>query len=315
MKQTVNADIGSPPAGRPILLPEEGDGSVLLSPRPHFSNKGTYGTAVLLGGSLRYSGAIRLAAMAGAAMRAGAGIARVALPASLCRAVVPAILESTLFPLPDRDGQLLFDRDALAEAVKGTRAAAFGMGAGNDGETRRILEFLLREYGGILILDADALNALAQAGPALLSGAAGRVVLTPHPGEFARLAGITVPEVLATPVPLAEDFAREHGAVVLLKGSATVVTDGEATYLVDRGCPGMATAGSGDVLSGVLAAMCAWRGEPLAETTALAAWINGRAGEIAQDRMGDISMTAGDTAAALPEAFAAFRRDKENDAR
>ena len=315
MKQMVNADIGIPPAGRPILLPEEGDGSVLLPPRPRFSNKGTYGTAVLLGGSLRYSGAIRLAAMAGAAMRAGAGIARVALPASLCRAVVPAILESTLFPLPDRDGQLLFDRDALAEAVKGTRAAAFGMGAGNDGETRRILEFLLREYGGILILDADALNALAQAGPALLSGAAGRVVLTPHPGEFARLAGITVPEVLAAPVPLAEDFAREHGAVVLLKGSATVVTDGETTYLVDRGCPGMATAGSGDVLSGVLAAMCAWRGEPLAETTALAAWINGRAGEIAQDRMGDISMTAGDTAAALPEAFADFRREKENDAR
>ncbi len=307
MKKMVNADIGIPPAGRPILRIEEADGPALLPPRLHFSNKGTYGTAVLLGGSLRYSGAIRLAAMANAAMRAGAGIARVALPASLCPAVAPAILESTLFPLPDRDGQLLFDREALAEAVKGTRAAAFGMGAGNDGETRKILEFLLREYEGILIFDADALNALAQAGPALLRGAKGEAVLTPHPGEFARLAGITVPEVLAAPVPLAENFAREHGAVVLLKGTATVVTDGETTYLVDRGCPGMATAGSGDVLSGVLAAMCAWRGEPLAETAALAAWLNGRAGEIAQEKAGDISMTAGDTVQALPEAFMRFR--------
>jgi len=307
MKSMVNAEIGIPPVGHRLMRIVEEDGAALLPPRPHLSNKGTYGTAALIGGSLCYSGAIRLAALANAAMRSGAGIARVAAPASLASVVASAILESTLYPLPDREGRLVFDREKLAGAVAGTRAAAFGMGAGNDEETRKILEYLILDYGGVLILDADALNALSQAGTGLLNRAAGRVVLTPHPGEFARLTGRTVPEVLTDPVGMAEEFAREHAAVVLLKGTATVVTDGKDTYLADRGGPGMATAGSGDVLSGVLAAMCAWRGEDLTQTTALAAWINGRAGEIAQERAGDISMTAGDTVQALPEAFRQFR--------
>ena len=307
MKTMVNADIGIPPAGHRLLWIEEQDGPSLLPPRPHFSNKGTYGTAVLIGGSLCYSGAIRLAALANAAMRSGAGIARIAAPASLAPVVASAILESTLFPLPDRDGQLVYDREKLAEAVAGTRAAAFGMGAGNNEETRKILEWLVRNYGGTLILDADALNALSQGGTELLNQAAGRVILTPHPGEFARLTGLTVPRVLDDPVGTAEEFAGKHAAIVLLKGTATVVTDGETTYLSDRGCPGMATAGSGDVLSGVLAALCAWRGEDPVQTTALAAWLNGRAGEIAQERAGDISMTAGDTVQALPEAFRQLR--------
>lgn len=307
MKRVVNADIGIPPLGRRLRLVEEGDVRCLLPPREHFSNKGTYGTVALIGGSMPYSGAIRLAAMANAAMRSGAGIARVAVPKSLCPLVASAVLESTLCPMEEREGSLLFSEEGFAAALRGARVAAFGMGAGNTEETRRAVEWLLHRYEGILILDADGLNALAAIGPESLRTASCRVVLTPHPGEFARLNACPVQAVLENPVALAESFSRSFGAVVLLKGSATLVTDGSATYLTDRGCPGMATAGSGDVLSGILAALCAWLPDDLSRVTAAAAWINGRAGEIAQDRSTDISMTAGDTVRALPEVFRSLR--------
>ena len=310
MKQVVNADIGIPPVGHALFLTEEEDVRKLLPPREHFSNKGTYGTVALIGGSLPYSGAIRLAATANAAMRSGAGIARVAAPKSLCPVIAPAILESTLCPMDDREGSLLFSEESLTKAVSGTRAAAFGMGAGNTEETQRIVEWLLEHYKGILILDADGLNALAAIGPDRLRAAECSIVLTPHPGEFARLNGCSVQEVLEAPVAMAETFAREHGAIVLLKGSATLVTDGGNTLLTDRGCPGMATAGSGDVLSGILAALCAWIPDDLLRAAAAAAWINGRAGELAQEGSSDISMTAGDTVRALPEVFRLLRAQR-----
>ena len=309
MRKVVNADIGIPPLGHRLFLMEEEDVRALLPPRRHFSNKGTYGTVSLIGGSLPYSGAIRLAAMANAAMRSGAGIARVAAPRSLCPAIAPAILESTLCPLADRDGSLLFSETDFRKAVDGTRAAAFGMGAGNTEETQKAVEWLLRNYEGILAIDADGLNALASIGTDVLRTSPCRVILTPHPGEFARLNACSVRDVLEAPVQLAEDYARKNRVVVLLKGSATVITDGETTWLADRGCPGMATAGSGDVLSGILAALCSWLPDDPLKAAAAAAWINGRAGELAQKENSDIAMTAGDTVRALPEVFALLRRN------
>ena len=317
MVKAVNCDIGIPPAERPVCVPEAADLAPLFPPRPHFSNKGTYGTLALIGGSLPFSGAIRLAAMANSAMRSGAGIVRVAVPASLCPVVAPAVLESTLFPLSEKDGHLRFDPEEFRSLLGSARAASFGMGVTHTEETEKALRWLLGNFTGTLILDADGLNALAASGVSLLNDAAGQVILTPHPGEFARLTGRTVPEVLAQPIPLAEAFAAEHHVILLLKGSATVVTDGRQTLIVDRGAPGMASAGSGDVLSGVLAALCSAgvpkdckadpAFSPLLLLTAAGAWINGRAGELAQDRQGDISMIASDTVEALPRAFQELR--------
>jgi NAD(P)H-hydrate epimerase len=125
--------------------------------------------------------------------------------------------------------------------------------------------------------------------------AAGRLVLTPHVKEFSRLSGLEIPGILNSPVASAEAYAKETGAVVLLKGPATVVTDGTQTRITDTGCAGMATAGSGDVLSGILAAVAAAVPDPLTAAAA-AAWINGRAGETAQAQSGSVAMTAGDTA-------------------
>ncbi len=306
MDRKVNIDIGILPRGRIRRLLEKEDLSPLFPPRLHLSNKGTYGTVALIGGSLRYSGAIRLANLAAAAMRSGAGIVRIAAPRCLSGVLAPAILESTLFPLSDDGNGIAFRLEELEELLRGVRAASFGMGAGNTPEIQKILQFLLGHFSGSLILDADALNALAALGPDCLKDASGRVLLTPHPGEFARLTGKSVPEILEASLPLAEDFAGAHGVTLLLKGPTTIVTDGDETWLTDRGCPGMATAGSGDVLSGIAASLHGWL--PAGSlTAATAAWLNGRAGELAQAKVGDISMIASDTAACLPEAFAELR--------
>ncbi len=274
--------------------------------RPRDSHKGTYGYIALIGGSFRYSGAIRLAHMANCAMRSGAGVVRIGAPRGICSTIRSDVLESTLFPLSDSDGDLVFIADEMKELTCGTRAAAFGMGIGNGEETEKALSWLLKNYPGRLIIDADGLNALARTDRSILRAAAGRVVLTPHPGEFSRLTGKPIRELLTDPAGEAEAYARETGATVLLKGAYTTVTDGKKTLRIDRGCAGMATAGSGDVLSGILAAVCAWEGN-LLRAAAAAAWINGRAGELAQQRYGDISMVAGDTAAQIPEVIKEIR--------
>ena len=303
IRDKVCVDIGIPPKGRGMKLLEAEDVAELFPPRKHFSHKGDYGTIALIGGSLRYSGAIRLAALANAGMRSGAGIVRLCAPRSLCEKMIPEVLEATLFPLDETGGQMVFREETFREALQGTRTAAFGMGAGNTEETEKAVKFLLQEYEGTLILDADGLNALAGLNCEGLETAKGSVILTPHPGEFSRLSGKSMDKIRNNPIPLAEEFARSHRATLLLKGPATIITDGTQTILTDRGATGMATGGSGDVLSGVLAAVAAVHPDIPVKAAAAAAWINGRAGEIAQERMGDVCMTAGDTAAAIPEAF------------
>jgi yjeF C-terminal region, hydroxyethylthiazole kinase-related len=280
------------------------DTAELFPPRPRDSHKGTWGYIALIGGSLRYSGAIRLANLAACAMRAGAGVTRLCVPGSLCGAMVPHILESTLFPLSDREGAFLFREEEFREALNNTAAAAFGMGIGHTPETEKAVAFLIRSYPGTLILDADGLNALAALGAELLRERTGKTLLTPHLGEFSRLTGKSVPEIRKAPAETAAAFAAENRVTVLLKGPDTWVTDGDGILLVNRGCPGMGTAGSGDVLSGILAAVCgANPGARLIRAAAAGAWINGRAGEIAQARHGAVSMIASDTAAAVEQAI------------
>ncbi len=294
MKAKANCDIGIRPVDGHMGLTEEADLYPLFRPRVNNAHKGTYGYTALIGGSKRYSGAIRLAAMANAAMRSGAGVVKLAVPDVLWPVVAPAVLESTVFPLADNGDELVFDEKQFAELTGNVRTAAFGMGIGTGEGAGQALAWLLENYKGTLIVDADGLTLLSCMDTEKIRRAACRLVLTPHIKEFSRLTGLEIPEILDSPAGYAEEYAKETGAVVLLKGPATVVTDGTLTRIVDAGCPGMATAGSGDVLSGILAAATAVAG-PL-EAAAAAAYINGRAGELAQSRFGSVSMTAGDTA-------------------
>lgn len=303
MKEKINIDIGIRPVDPPILKIGPEDLGSVFPERRHLSNKGTWGYMALIGGSLKYGGAIRLAAMANAAMRSGTGVVKAALPASLCPALMPLILETTIFPLSDRDGQILFRREEAEELIGNIRSAAFGMGIGTNEGAGEMLRYLLSHFGGRLLVDADGLNLMAGMDRKTVREHAGTLILTPHLKEFSRMTGNSMEEILASPVSLAEEYAREVKAVVLLKGPATVITDGERTFLTDTGCPGMATAGSGDVLSGIVTAILGWAEDPLLAAAA-GAWINGRAGEIAQKKTNAWSMTAGDTAAAVPEALA-----------
>ncbi len=301
MLRKENADILIQPLERVYHLVEEEDAAACLPPRANFSNKGDYGYIALVGGSLEYSGAIRLAAMANCAMRAGAGVVSVAVPRSIAPLISENTLECTVFPLSDREGEVQFCAEELDRLCSRYRVIAIGMGIGNTPETEKCLQYLLTHYEGILLIDADGLSALAKTPLEQILAAKAKLVLTPHVKEFSRLADCTVSDVQEKPIESAEALAAALKAVVLLKGPTTVVTDGRETLLVDRGCPGMATAGSGDVLSGILAAVLGCNADNLLMAAAAGAWINGRAGELAQAENGAVSMLASDTAAAIRE--------------
>ncbi len=305
----------------------------LFPERPSDCHKGSFGYVAMIGGSLEYSGAIRLAAhanaamhsgacglpaQADAAMRSGAGVATVAAPGSICPLILPQVMEATLYPLSDEAGELVFNEEEFARLCRRYDCIAFGMGIGNSDETLKAVEYLLTHYDRKLILDADGLNAMARLDHELIRVSKAQLILTPHAKEFSKLSDMSVAETKADPVSAAKYLAAELDAVVLLKGSTTVVAgpcaDAETdegredaaggrsmkVLATDRGCPGMATGGSGDVLSGILSALCV-NADDLVLAAAAGAYINGAAGELAQSRRSDVTMTSGDTADCVAE--------------
>lgn len=302
MKEKKNIDIGIEIRGEYALLAEKADFLPLIKPRTNHSNKGTYGCVGIMGGCREYSGAVKLAGLGASALRAGCGVAKIIVPESIAASVAPWLLEATLLPLREEAGHAVFDKAAIDAALSGLAALSIGMGWGKSAENAKILEYILTEKALPLIIDADGLNTLAGMDKDLLKNTACRVVLTPHPKEFERISGVTVAEALADPVGAAKAFAREYGVILLLKGASTVVTDGEEAYICDRGCAGMATAGSGDVLSGVLAGLLGYM-EYSPRTVVLGAYLAGAAGELAAREYTEIAMTAGDTAHMLPRVW------------
>lgn len=266
-------------------------------------NKGDFGYIALVGGSLKYSGAAKLANIAAAAMRSGAGVVKLAVPKTIANAVAPYLCESTLFPLSDADGEILFDEKEISLLTANVNAVGIGMGCGTGNGVKETVRFLLREFDGNLVVDADGLNCIAQTGAQVLDGCKPRVVLTPHVKEFSRLTGKTVKEITDDPQTAAKEIAARHGVTLLLKGAVTVVTDGKETYTVKRGCAGMATAGSGDVLSGIVTALLGYNPDKALQATATAAYVNGFAGELAQKNLNPISMIASDTAMQIARAI------------
>jgi NAD(P)H-hydrate epimerase len=320
IKEKVNADIGIIPQDPSYKLIEESDIKDALGIRKNYSNKGTYGYIALIGGSTRYSGAIRLAYLANAAMRSGAGVVKVALPGDLVHDVASHILESTIFPLSSAnrvmstkqdkssDVEVAYNPGEIDELISNVKTVAFGMGIGTGDGAADILRHLLTKYTGNLIIDADGLTLLSRIDLNSQRIKPRNLILTPHIKEFSRLTGMEISEILEDPIGIAREYAARIGAVVLLKGPSTIVTNGNEVYITDRGCPGMATAGSGDVLSGILAAVASYIvGNNDTETkndvclaTAVAAYINGAAGEAAEDKYGSISLVASDTIEAIP---------------
>lgn len=273
----------------------------VLAPRPPDSNKGNFGRVLIVAGSRRMSGAAVLSASA--ALRSGAGLVFLAVPEGVwLRAAVANPCYMTV-PLPeDAHGQLA--EQAIEPVLKETEsdtAVALGPGLGRGPAITALVLRVLAEVGKPVVLDADALNAL-QGQADRLSAHAGPLILTPHPGEFARLTGTDIPTVQANRSDLAVRFAARHGLVLVLKGHGTIVTDGRRVYTNTTGNPGMATGGTGDVLTGVIVALLA-QGLDAFAAAQLGVYVHGLAGDLARDRVGEVSLVATDLLDYLAPAF------------
>lgn len=292
--------------GNQVYLVEKKDIQSLFSLRQADSHKGNFGYVGIMGGCLAYSGAIKLASMSLASLRAGAGVVRVIVPKSIVNSIAPYLLEQTLYPLEDENFDLLFCPEQLAQAVSRLKALGVGMGWGEGIVHPKIIGYLLENVSFPLVIDADGLNVLAKMDKSCLVKTKARVVLTPHRKEFERISGYSLTEINENPIEKARQFAKQYKVILLLKGPTTVVTDGDVVYLVDRGCPGMATAGSGDVLSGVLVGLLGYE-EAGCLTVAAGAYLAGLAGELAQQEKTDIGMIASDTVSCIPQAIKEIR--------
>ncbi len=273
-------------------------------------NKGDFGTVGIMGGCVEYSGAVKLANMSSVALRAGCGIARVIIPNSIKDSVSPFLLEQTLFLMDsDENGHMIMDKEKIKEALNKLNALLIGIGWGNGKDNTKILQEVFSSFDKTIIIDADGLNTLSKMDMNILSRAKGKIVLTPHLKEFERLSKVSIDEIKKNNINLAIEFAKKYNVILLLKGATTVVTDGNLTYLVNRGCPGMATAGSGDVLSGILVGMLGYN-DASALSVAAEAYLAGIAGEFAQEEYTDIAMKSSDTIKYIPNAIRYIRDSK-----
>jgi len=294
----VIADIGIPQEvidavdGPYLALLTRQEMRALIEPRTPDSHKGDYGHVLVVAGSVGKSGAAHLAAMG--ALRAGAGLVSVATPQACLPIVAAMAPEYMTIGLPQTaDGAIdVSAADRVLEAAGDV--IALGPGLGTAPETRAFVHAIVDRATVPLVIDADALNAFDDA-PDRLVGREGReVIITPHPGEMARLVGMTIDEVQASRVEIARNFAAAHHVYVVLKGHRTLVaTPDERVFINTTGNPGMATGGTGDVLTGITAA---WLGQVLDAEAAckLAVYLHGMAGDLAEADVGEVSMTAGD---------------------
>jgi len=270
-----------------------------LPPRAVDAHKGDFGLALVVGGSRGMVGAVALAGMA--ALRSGAGLVRLAIPEA-CQDTVAGFDPSymtTALPA-DAEGRLSSAaRDRIVELANSATVVACGPGLGRSVELDRLVGWLYANLSGPMVLDADGLNALAGQ-PDVLAQPGGPRILTPHPGEFARLLGTrtSAEDRQAAAIGL----AARCGVVLVLKGHRTYVTDGKVATLNTTGNPGMATGGSGDVLTGVIAALWCQGLVPL-DAARLGVHLHGLAGDLAAAQLGQVSLTAADLLRFLPQAF------------
>ena len=281
------------------------DFASLLAPRPRDSNKGVYGHALIVGGSFGKSGAAAMAGMA--ALRAGAGLSTVATPARVLTSVASFAAELMTEPLPETSAGSIAvaaaESGRFFELTKPMTVVAIGPGIGRNPETVHFVHEAVHQTKVPLVLDADGLNAF-EGRTQLLDGRRRPLVLTPHPGEMSRLTGMPIKAIQADRLNVARNFARNHHLVLVLKGDRTIVAlpDGSA-WVNPTGNPGMATGGTGDILTGMTAGVLAQMPNDYARAAIAAVYLHGLAGDVAEERMGEHSLVATDLLDALPEAF------------
>ena len=308
--EVVLADIGIPTraaARVPVLceLLTEEEAAALVPPRPPQAHKGDAGRVLVVAGSMGKTGAAHLA-LAGA-LRGGAGLVTLAARPEVLPFALAGLPEAMSVPLPGSGPLGDRDLEPLLAAAHWADAIVAGPGIPRGPGTGELLRNFLERAGIPSVLDADALNALAEESW-LDTGVRVKTILTPHPGEMARLARVSIGKVQADRIGLAAERARTWGCVVVLKGARTVVASPEAPpWVIPTGNQGMATGGTGDVLAGLAGALIASHLTPF-DAARAAAFVHGMAGDIAARRHGQRGLIASDVASALGEVWAAWRR-------
>ena len=276
-----------------------------LIPRANDAHKGTCGRVLIVGGSRGMTGAAALSGVA--ALNSGAGLVTVAVPDRCLETVAAHSLCFMTLPLED-DEKGRIDTAALETLrpyVEKATSIGIGPGLSQSKGVSYVVGQLFRRYAKCMVIDADALNSLAD-DPDGVMGSAGSRILTPHVGEFRRLVG--KPDLSAEDCRAAAiELARERQLIVVLKGNRTLVTNGSEVYENETGNPGMATGGSGDVLTGVITALLG-QGYSELDAAVLGVHVHGLAGDIACERFGEISMNANDIADSLSTAFQQLRQ-------
>ena len=280
-----------------------------LKKRDLWMHKGDAGKVFCVAGSAGMVGAAVLCSRS--SLRSGAGLVRVGMPWRLAAVLAGRDPNVMTFALPETEEGTIsaIAPGKILEALKGFDVLSIGPGISTNAQTVQAVRTLLPQVEQKLVIDADAITAIAKDATEILTKLnkkAGKAILTPHPGEMHRLLGSTQTNIdlgrdEAARKKMAGEFAQKFGCVVVLKGHRSVVTDGEKLYVNLTGNPGMAKAGMGDVLTGVIAAMRAQGFEPL-EAAILGTYLHGLAGDLTRDLMGEFGMIASDVIEGLPEA-------------
>ena len=271
-----------------------------LPDRPDDAHKGTMGTLLSICGCYGMAGAGILSSMA--ALRCGVGLLKCALPRSIYPIAASRVLESVYIPLAETaDGKISAENLSFL-LEQSASAVLLGCGLSVCGDTKKLVTEFVAKCEKPMVLDADALNILAE-DPELLKSAKAPVIITPHPAEMARLCGCTANEVNQSREQTALDFAKRYGVVTVLKGKGTVIASPDGRALLNpTGNSGMATGGSGDVLAGMCGSLLA-QGVEAFECAAAAAYLHGFAGDLAAERLGKASMLPSDIISELPNTF------------
>jgi ADP-dependent NAD(P)H-hydrate dehydratase / NAD(P)H-hydrate epimerase len=286
----------------PVAWLELEDVQSMIPNRPTNTHKGDYGHTLVIAGSRGKGGAAGLTGLA--ALRAGAGLVTLAVPESCHQALEFNPLETMAVSLPETKSGCLSTKaiDAILNSLKGKNALAIGPGLSTDKETVQLLAALLPQVECPLVIDADGINALGKSGT-LLGQIQVNTVLTPHPKEMSRLSGWSVQDILNHRIERAGEFAQEHEVTLLLKGARTLLAFADGTVFINpTGNPGMATAGSGDILTGLIAGLVS-QGLSVPSATAAGAFIHGMAGDLYAETHHEVPLIASDLLDTIPEAI------------
>ena len=274
---------------------------VLLRKRKADTHKGDYGYVLVVGGSPGLTGAVCLASLS--ALRIGAGLVTAAIPKTLNPIFETKLTEVMTLPLKDDKGFLsLEDFSGISDILERVDVVAIGPGASRSPSAQMLILKLIKELNKPLVIDADGINALAGNLNVLKKRKTKDIVLTPHLGEFSRISGISIDKIKKNRKSLVKEFALRYNLTLVLKGSGSLISNGQETIENKTGNPGMATAGSGDVLTGMIAALIA-QGLNCFEAAKIGTYLHGLAGDLAAKELTQNCLIASDIINYIPRAI------------